>query len=251
MKVKAAIFDLDMTLVNSSAAASLRKAMKWTQVYKTVPKFHLYPGVPELLQQLTDNRIRQCIVTSATEEYCKRVLSYFQIQPEFSICYHHTKRHKPHPEPIQLALDRLDLSPSEAFSIGDELSDIVASKSAGVPAFAALWGSQDRIQLLKLADQVFSSPGDLADYLTNSFRQRVLESPARDRILYFCETSLARGENLSGVFCLGYRFSDDEGDDWTAYVNQFKVNETVASKKCVSVIIRHSMISVLPRGLYS
>ncbi len=138
MKVKAAIFDLDMTLVNSSAAASLRKAMKWTQVYKKIPSFDLYPGVPELLQQLTNNRIRQCIVTSASEEYCKRVLGHFRVQPEISICYHHTKRHKPHPEPIQLALDKLDLSPSEAFSIGDEPHDITASRSAGVPAFAAL-----------------------------------------------------------------------------------------------------------------
>ena len=248
MKVKAAIFDLDMTLVNSSAAASLRKAMKWTQVYKKIPSFDLYPGVPELLQQLTNNRIRQCIVTSASEEYCKRVLGHFRVQPEISICYHHTKRHKPHPEPIQLALDKLDLSPSEAFSIGDEPHDITASRSAGVPAFAALWGSQDRIQLLKLADQVFSSPGELADYLTDSFRQRVLESPARDRILYFSGTSLARGGNLASVSCLGYRFSDNDGDDWTAYVNQFKANKLAANKKCVSVIIRTLHDIGLPEG---
>ena len=238
MKFKAAIIDLDMTLVDSSVAASLRRAGKWTEVYKTVPRFDLYLGIPELLQQLTDNRIRYCIVTSTFEEYSKRVLSHFQIDPEFSICYHHTERHKPHPEPLQLALDRLGLPSSEVFSIGDEANDIKASRSVGVSAFAALWGAKDRSDLSQLADRAFSSPRDLSDYLVGSFRLRVLKSSARDHVLNFSDKGLARCDKLASVFCVGYRFSDDTEDKWTAQVNQFKNDACALSNKCEEVMIR-------------
>ena len=51
-----------------------------------------------------------------------------------------TERHKPDPEPVLLALEKLGGVPSEAAYVGDSPFDIGAGKSAGVFAVAVGWG---------------------------------------------------------------------------------------------------------------
>jgi pyrophosphatase PpaX len=51
-----------------------------------------------------------------------------------------TERHKPSPEPILAAVDRLGASPDEAAYVGDSPFDIRAAKAAGVYAIAVGWG---------------------------------------------------------------------------------------------------------------
>jgi pyrophosphatase PpaX len=59
----------------------------------------------------------------------------------------HTTRHKPDPEPVHLALDRLGVGPGRAVFIGDSPYDIEAGNAAGVTTIAATWGafSHDRL----------------------------------------------------------------------------------------------------------
>ena len=60
-----------------------------------------------------------------------------------------TERHKPHPDPILLALERLHASPAEAAYVGDSPFDVQAAKAAGVFAVAVTWGrihSEERLQ---------------------------------------------------------------------------------------------------------
>jgi pyrophosphatase PpaX len=59
-----------------------------------------------------------------------------------------TERHKPHPEPILFALERLEAAPAEAAYVGDSPFDVEAAKRAGVHAIAVAWGgihSDERI----------------------------------------------------------------------------------------------------------
>jgi pyrophosphatase PpaX len=51
-----------------------------------------------------------------------------------------TERHKPHPDPILLALDRLGADPASAAYVGDSPFDVQAAKAAGVHAVAVTWG---------------------------------------------------------------------------------------------------------------
>ncbi len=51
-----------------------------------------------------------------------------------------TKRHKPDPEPLLAALDRLGASSADAAYVGDSPFDIRAAKAAGVMAVAVAWG---------------------------------------------------------------------------------------------------------------
>ena len=57
------------------------------------------------------------------------------------------KRHKPHPEPIEVALEELGVAPTEAVYIGDAPFDVQAGRAAGVGTVACLWGPFEREEL--------------------------------------------------------------------------------------------------------
>ena len=51
-----------------------------------------------------------------------------------------TARHKPDPQPILLALDRLGAAPATAAYVGDSPFDLRAARAAGVAAVGVTWG---------------------------------------------------------------------------------------------------------------
>jgi phosphoglycolate phosphatase-like HAD superfamily hydrolase len=51
-----------------------------------------------------------------------------------------TAHHKPDPEPLLLALERLDARPQDAAYVGDAPFDIKAAKAAGLFSVAVTWG---------------------------------------------------------------------------------------------------------------
>ena len=58
-----------------------------------------------------------------------------------------TAVHKPNPEPILAALDRLKRPADAAAYVGDSRHDMVAARAAGVRSVAALWGPAPRSEL--------------------------------------------------------------------------------------------------------
>jgi pyrophosphatase PpaX len=59
-----------------------------------------------------------------------------------------TKRHKPDPEPLLLAAERMDADPGETAYVGDSPFDIRAAKAAGMFAVAVTWGGiHERVKL--------------------------------------------------------------------------------------------------------
>jgi pyrophosphatase PpaX len=51
-----------------------------------------------------------------------------------------TRRHKPHPEPLLHAAERLGLSPRECAYVGDAPFDVKAARAAGMYAVGVTWG---------------------------------------------------------------------------------------------------------------
>jgi pyrophosphatase PpaX len=59
-----------------------------------------------------------------------------------------TERHKPDPEPLLLAAERLRVRPGEAAYVGDSPFDVRAAKAAGMGSVAVTWGRiHDRSRL--------------------------------------------------------------------------------------------------------
>ncbi len=102
-----------------------------------------YPGVIDLLDLLSAQNVRMAVVTSGDREVASRVMEssgigrYF----EFFVGQDDTKLHKPDPEPIFLALKKLGLFSGDCIFVGDQPYDIMAAKSSGMDALAAVWGA--------------------------------------------------------------------------------------------------------------
>ena len=164
------IFDLDQTLVDSRPAEQYRTSRNWSMVYSKIPSFELYEGIRELLQKLSSKSIPISIVTSSPSTYCSKVLTHFGFAYDYIVCYHDTPKRKPYPDPINLAVHKMGISPNNCFSLGDKSIDIEASNSAGVISCACLWGSDEKeVVMTSNPKHIFTTVNDCSDFFNSHF----------------------------------------------------------------------------------
>ncbi|MGA9762953.1 MAG: HAD-IA family hydrolase [Gaiellaceae bacterium] len=74
-----------------------------------------------------------------------------------------TELHKPNPEPLLLAVRKLETTPARAAYIGDSPFDVAAAKAAGLRAIAVTWGGIHSDERLQTAgpDAVVTTPAEL------------------------------------------------------------------------------------------
>jgi pyrophosphatase PpaX len=127
----------------------------------------------ELLEALPDLRAegrRLGIVTAKRHRTVGLAVDRF---PELRDCfdvvvaYEDTERHKPDPEPVLAALDKLGATSAEAAYVGDSPFDVRAAKAAGVFAVAVGWGGihSDERLLAEEPDAFVATTAELLDVL--------------------------------------------------------------------------------------
>jgi pyrophosphatase PpaX len=101
-----------------------------------------YPGIPQLLETLRAAGYRLAVVTSKTGAMASKGLEHCGLARHFEtiVGMDASQRHKPHPEPVLVALDRLGVAPGKAWLVGDSVHDMEAGNAAGVATVGALWG---------------------------------------------------------------------------------------------------------------
>jgi pyrophosphatase PpaX len=107
--------------------------------------------VTEVLPRLRDEGRRLGIVTAkrrATVDLAFARLPELEENFDVVITSDDTVRHKPSPDPILAAVERLGAGPGEAAYVGDSPFDIRAAKAAGVFAIAVAWGGIHRDDVL-------------------------------------------------------------------------------------------------------
>lgn len=167
------IFDLDMTLVDSSAAESYRAARNWTRVYGEISAFPIYDGIKDMIAGLERAGVEYGIVTSSPYTYCYKVLKHLGIEIERSriVAYHDTERRKPHPDPFSKLIQRLRVPASDVIAIGDHPNDIIGARTAGAIDVAALWGCGDLAGMKQLRPtHSFASVAELHSYLQERYK---------------------------------------------------------------------------------
>lgn len=115
-----------------------------------LPEVPFFPGCVEALEHLYHHKIAIGVVTSKSRDSAIISLEKHHLLDKLSIFIgkedvHH---HKPHPEPLQLALQKLAILPQQAAYLGDTILDIQCAKQAGCLDIAAMWGTYDRAGLL-------------------------------------------------------------------------------------------------------
>jgi pyrophosphatase PpaX len=124
----------------------------------------LYPGISEVLSALAARGSRLAVVTSKLRGGAERGLRATGILDRFEtiVSADEVTRAKPHPEPVEAALERLSMAPGDAIFIGDSPHDMAAGRAAGVLTAGALWGPFVRDELsVESPDYLLESPGDI------------------------------------------------------------------------------------------
>lgn len=102
----------------------------------------IFDGIPELLDELEARGRTVAIVTSRLAKTTAEYLDLFHLRDRFKVIItaDDTKAHKPDPEPLLMALEKLGARREEAVMLGDTRFDIGCCKNAGVDSVLVHWG---------------------------------------------------------------------------------------------------------------
>jgi len=109
-------------------------------------------GIKDALAALHAQHRRLGIVTAkrqSTVRLAFEVIPWLEAFFDVVVGADDTERHKPHPEPVLAALERLREEPEHAAYVGDSPFDIRSAKAARVAAIAVTWGgihSEERLK---------------------------------------------------------------------------------------------------------
>jgi phosphoglycolate phosphatase len=106
----------------------------------------IYPGVPQLLKTLQLQGIKLGIVSTKSRKYLKAILVEYDLDHYFNIVIggQDVNQHKPDPEGILLAINRLLILPNEVLYLGDTTIDAEAAKNACIHFIPVLSGKTVR-----------------------------------------------------------------------------------------------------------
>jgi HAD superfamily hydrolase (TIGR01549 family) len=146
----AVIFDLDETLVLTSAIEPLRRKRVWSDVYAAFGKTILPAGTLEFLRKV--NQIAQLgVATKSPRPYAERLLAHHGIEVVVLAAYRDVKRIKPDPEALLLASKKLQIPPARCIYVGDDANDVRAAQAAGMMPLGVCWGEHVEIGLKSIA----------------------------------------------------------------------------------------------------
>jgi HAD superfamily hydrolase (TIGR01549 family) len=127
----------------------------------------LHAGISSVLNLLKDRGTRLAVFTGKGSRTANITLEEFGIAGFFDciVSGNDVVNHKPHHEGIQKILDKYSLAPEEVLMVGDSMSDINASRGAGVKVAAVLWDSYDKERVLAAqADFVFHRVDEMHEW---------------------------------------------------------------------------------------
>ncbi|MEM3091164.1 MAG: HAD family hydrolase [Candidatus Pacearchaeota archaeon] len=123
----------------------------------------LFPFVKNLLDFLKNKEIKMIISSSASEKNIKIALEKSILKNYFNdfVAAEHTKKHKPHSEPLLKAAKILRIKPNYCAYIGDSIYEMIAAKRAKMLALAVLTGFYSNKELKRFG----------ADFVFNDFKE--------------------------------------------------------------------------------
>jgi pyrophosphatase PpaX len=127
-----------------------------------------FVGVMETIETLKKKGYKLAIVTTKREDVAFKGLRLMKLDSFFDvmIAYDHVKKVKPDPEPIFLALEKLDSKPEETLMVGDNFHDVLAGKNAGTKTAGVAWTIKGRAYLAKYEpDYMLENMTDLLSIL--------------------------------------------------------------------------------------
>ena len=108
-----------------------------------------YPGIVDAVRAVREAGVRTGLVTSKNRPGAERGLRLCELESlmEVIVGADDVTNPKPHPEPVEKALDGLGVTRDGAVYVGDSVHDMESGRAAGVRTAAVLWGPFKRSEL--------------------------------------------------------------------------------------------------------
>ncbi|HDX8824926.1 phosphoglycolate phosphatase [Klebsiella michiganensis] len=102
----------------------------------------LFPAVADTLGALHAKGLPLALVTNKPTPFVAPILASLDIAKYFTVVIggDDVKNKKPHPEPLLLVAEKLELAPAELLFVGDSRNDIQAAKAAGCSSIGLTYG---------------------------------------------------------------------------------------------------------------
>lgn len=131
---------IDASIISLEAKNRYKEVVDiYTQAYQILKNIELkhsenaleVPNARNLLISLQDRNIKTAVVTRNCREASLLSMRIVGIEVDIMIAREDSRVHKPMPEPVLAALDKLNICPERAVMVGDHLMDVLSGKSAG------------------------------------------------------------------------------------------------------------------------
>lgn len=117
------------------------------EVYRSFQRDHfkefitMFPGMKELLVHVKGEGYKTGLVTSRLFKTTLEGLEKYGIKDCFDciVTADETTKHKPDPEPVNIALNKLDSEAEKSIMLGDTMFDIMCARNAGVKSVLVSW----------------------------------------------------------------------------------------------------------------
>lgn len=134
--------------------------------YQRADQAKVIEGIPEMLNTLANREDAKIAI--ATSKLADEYQEYFVNKYDFArlfkvaITSADTKKHKPAPDPILAAMDKMGADPATTVYVGDTINDMKAAHAAGAKFAGALYSSANP-DSIKAADFPLMKPADLLE----------------------------------------------------------------------------------------
>jgi phosphoglycolate phosphatase len=133
-------------------------------VGRNAHEIELFPGTPNLLEQLAETGVKIALVTSNAEDNARKILGpVHAARIDFFACGSSLFGKAPK---FRRVLKKLGIRANETLAIGDETRDVDAAREVGMRCGSVLWGyaAEEALAALK-PDTLFRTPQDILDYV--------------------------------------------------------------------------------------
>ncbi|WP_445488060.1 pyrophosphatase PpaX [Niallia sp. 03133] len=158
------------TLMDVFSGIDKEKAAEMIQIYRTYNLANhdkvvtIFDEVYETIKALKEQGFKLAIVTTKLADVVDMGLKLTKLDEFFDVvvALNHVKKAKPDPEPVLLALEKLNAKPEEAIMVGDNYHDIQAGQNAGTLTAGVAWSLKGKEFLAGYnPDYIFDNMKDL------------------------------------------------------------------------------------------
>lgn len=134
--------------------------------YQRADRAKVIEGIPEMLNTLANREDAKIAIATSklADEYQEYFVNKYDFAKLFKVAITSadTKKHKPAPDPILAAMNKMGADPATTVYIGDTINDMKAAHAAGAKFAGALYSSANP-DSIKDADFPLMKPADLLE----------------------------------------------------------------------------------------